>query len=115
MSQYMPNTAISSAPVTNAIGSEDQPGMPDERSAKSFSRCTNWKRPLRWPLTMVNIAAVITRAPAVAAIVSPMAAPPAGAVLAIRVVNAQRVISLLSFVTENAEVLRGAQNQEPKT
>src|SRR3954463_7227650 len=110
MSQYMPNTAMSSAPVTKAIGSDDQPGIPEERSAKSDSRWTNWKRPLRWPLTIVNMAAVITRAPAVAAIVCPMAAPPAGGALAISVVNAKRVISLLSFVTENAEVLRGAQN-----
>ena len=35
MSQYIPNTATSNEPATNASGNDDHPGMPEERSAKA--------------------------------------------------------------------------------
>ena len=53
--------------------------MPEKRSTASESRCTTGSRPLRWPKTITNIAIATTSAPAVATIVSPVAAPPAGA------------------------------------
>ena len=62
--------------------------MPDERSANAPRRSTTFRRPLRCPITMASIADVITTAPTVAMIVSPVAAPPAGADLAARVISA---------------------------
>ena len=82
MSQYMPNTAIASEPATNASGKDAQPGISEERSAKAAMRPTWGSFPLRWPATTANIAAVITKAPAVATAVSAVAAPPAGAAFA---------------------------------
>ncbi len=66
MSQYMPSTATPRAPATKKSGSEAQPGMPDERSAKAATRATCGRRPLRCPTTTPSISAVITSAPAVA-------------------------------------------------
>jgi hypothetical protein len=53
--------------------------MPDERSAKAAILPTCGSRPLRWPATTAIMAALITSAPAVAAMASPIAAPSAGA------------------------------------
>src|SRR5436189_5879498 len=87
MSQYIPNTAMASAPKTNASGSEAQPGRPEERSANAARRATCGRRPLRCRLMTQNIAAVITSAPTDAAMVCPIAAPAAGAALAITIVT----------------------------
>jgi hypothetical protein len=47
MSQYMPNTAVTSEAEAIADGSDAQPGRPDQRSDASATRPSRAIRPLR--------------------------------------------------------------------
>ena len=51
MSQYMPKTAISSAPDRTPSGSDAHAGSPEIRSDVPPSRRSSATRPLRWPST----------------------------------------------------------------
>src|SRR5215210_1089460 len=109
MSQYIPSAAIIRAPTMKTIGNEDQPGIPEERSAKAASRPTWGSFPLRCPATMPIIAPVMTMAPIVAPMAWPASAPPAEALLAASVtIPSQGIESLASY--ENGRVSAGGGN-----
>src|SRR4051794_26071649 len=82
MSQDLPNTAIRSEPVAAPEGNADQPGMPLTRSEKAAMRPSRATRPVRWPRPSASRTAESTRAPALAPMTSPRAAPPAGSLAA---------------------------------
>src|SRR3954451_3416107 len=78
MSQYIPNTAISSEPVATPTGRAAQVGRPEMRADHRAKRLSRSVRPARWAMPRVKTTVVATRAAAVAPITSPAAAPPAG-------------------------------------
>src|SRR5665648_401096 len=68
MSQYMPNSAVTSATLTIIEGRAAQPGSPVRRSAQAAALRRMSERPLRCPLASQSSAAVAMRAPLVAPI-----------------------------------------------
>src|SRR3954452_113429 len=78
MSQYMPNTAMTSEPPRTPSGSAAHGGSPVWRWANAPSRLTTVVRPLLWPSTSANMAAVRIAAPIVPPITWPISPPPAG-------------------------------------
>jgi hypothetical protein len=78
MSQYMPNTAVSSDTDARPDGRATQPGRPETRSDRSAAQPSNFTRPLRWPMPSTNRPIVKTIAAALTPTTSVVAAPPAG-------------------------------------
>jgi hypothetical protein len=78
MSQYMPNTAVSSEIPSIAPGSEDQPAVPVSRSAKAASLPSHVMRPERCAKQTQSRIALAMVAPAVASATWSRPAPAAG-------------------------------------
>src|SRR3954454_6734411 len=78
MSQYIPNTAISSETVATPTGRAAQVGRPEMRPDQAATRLRRSVRPARWAMPRVKTTVVATKAAVVAPITSPAAAPPAG-------------------------------------
>src|SRR3954453_8339811 len=78
MSQYMPTSATCSAIVATAVGSADQPGSPDTRSASAAALLSRRPCPLRYPRITHQTASEAHVAPRLAIATWSRAAPPAG-------------------------------------
>jgi hypothetical protein len=87
MSQYMPVRATISEPVASPEGSATHGGRSAMRPARSAARSSRRVRPARWPRPSAKRAVVATSAPAVAPMISLVAAPPAGLLAARRLMK----------------------------